>query len=245
MALGDDNKNGNKGNYENEFFSPTKLVNYNEKMSIGFSFWKRMLKITISKINEGDSSDKYDKLAYVHLTPDKASMLLEALKKARETPDVTFGVDSGMSETKNVSAFTNTDKGMIFTIAKVDLNGKITDQFDYLFDKESAYTLSWKDFQSMDFERTPLPENEIDRFALVLEQFVVSMTGAVPYGVCDMNRFDNSRINTKLNKICEKMGIEFKGGKGGYSSSNSYFSRNGGGAKSESTTMDDIDDMLD
>jgi hypothetical protein len=71
------------------------------------------------------------------------------------------------------------------------------------------------------------------------------MTGAIAYSFIEQNKYDNSRINTKLELIAEKLGVEFTGGKyNNNKSSNSIFNtkepRN-----FSSATLDDISSQMD
>ena len=82
-----------------------------------------------------------------------------------------------------------------------------------------------------------------------MDEYVKAMTGAISYSVMDMARFDVSRINTKIELVMNKLGIESKSSR--QVSSESYFNKNGLGsgaaspentnrARSQRTSIEDI-----
>ena len=257
MALGDNNK---KQNYENTFYSRLKFTNYDEKKMLSFSYWKGFLKIAISNIKESAMGIEYEELSVLHLSPIKAQILKEQLftfrnMKDSETTNKSFGIDTGIGETKNFIAIGNTDSSKkddiqrTLLIGKVDVNGNLLEGNSFNFNHQYHFGIEWTDVKSMKCTTTYHDNIELDLFITVLDEYVKAMTGAIAYSVMDMGRFDNSRINTKIELVMNKLGIESKSSK--QASSESYFNKNGLGsgaaspentnrARSQRTSIEDI-----
>lgn len=258
MALGDNNSKNT--NNENTFYSRVKFKNGD--LSLGFSFWKGLLKVSISQAKQTYSGTEYEELTYIHLSPLKAKLLSDILKKMylplSFNDSKTYGVDTGITDVRNIISFGNdvtaSKKDSIkryVTIGKVDPDGNLQNPVRFDFNSNYHFAIEWNDFEKMDCNKAYDNDLEIDIFIIVLDQFVESMTGAHSYGVMDMMRFDNSRINTKIELVMDKLGIERKGNKGSGDLSNSFFNKNGAASpqnsnrgRSNSTTMEDIEDMM-
>ena len=252
MALGDNNKGGKK-NYENTHYSRIKFNNREEKLLLGFSYWSGLLKVTISqeKSSFSGGGTEYDEIAYIHLSPVKSKVLSAGISELLDgKEDKLYGVNTGFSETQSVIAFGKDDGKMAVIIAKVDPEGKIQNAVTFHFNNEYHYGLEWTDFKKMECERNFNNNLELEMFKLVLDQFTEAMTGAMSYSVMDMGRFDNSRINTKIDLVMDALNIERKSSNG--NPGNSYFNKNGQGAaspennnrgRSERSSLGDIEDL--
>ena len=86
----------------------------------------------------------------------------------------------------------------------------------------------------MDCTTTYQDDVELDMLIIVLDEYIKAITGATAYTVMDMGRFDYSRINTKIELVMNKLGIESKSSR--QVSSESYFNKNGLGADSPENT---------
>ena len=53
----------------------------NGDLSLGFAFWKGLLKVSISQAKQTYSGTEYEELTYIHLSPLKAKLLSDILKK--------------------------------------------------------------------------------------------------------------------------------------------------------------------
>lgn len=251
MALGSGN---NKEYFENTFYSRIKFRNSDE-ITLGFAFWKGLLKINLSQIKAG--TNEYEEIAVIHLSPMKAKLLkdkLEYLKTLDYNDTRLFGVDTGITDTRNIIAFgndaTSTKDGIkrYLVIGKVDPNGTLLNPVRFDFNFDFNFSIEWIDLNKMDCSKSYDNNLEMDMFIAVLEQFVNSMTGAMAYSVMDMARFDLSRVNTKIETVMEKLGIETK--RGGGDQSNSYFNKNGAASpqnsnrgRSNNMTIEDLEDM--
>ena len=257
MALGDNNK---KQNYENTFFSRLKFTNYEEKKMLSFSFWKGYLKVTINNMKESGTGVEYEELSAIHLSPIKAQILKEQLVGFRSledsaTTNISVGIDTGIGETKNFLAVGNTESSTeddiqrTICIGKVDINGTIVECNTFNFNHHYHFGIEWSDVQAMKCTTTYQDNIELDLLITVLDEYVKAMTGAISYSVMDMARFDVSRINTKIELVMNKLGIESKSSR--QVSSESYFNKNGLGsgaaspentnrARSQRTSIEDI-----
>ena len=256
MALGDNKKQ----NYENTFYSRLKFTNYDEKKMLTFSFWKGFLKVAINNMKESATGVEYEELSVIHLSPVKAQILKEQLVTFRSmkdsaTTNKSFGVDTGIGETKNFIAIGNIpsskedDIQRTLFIGKVDINGNLLECNNFNFNHQYHFGIEWSDVKSMKFDTTYQDNTELDLFIVLLDEYIKAITGATAYSVMDMGRFDNSRINTKIELVMNKLGIETKSSK--QASSESYFNKNGLGsgaaspennnrARSQRTSIEDI-----
>ena len=257
MALGDTNK---KQNYEETYYSRMRFTNYEEKKMLSFSFWKGFLKIAINNIKDSGSGVEYDELSVIHLSPIKAHILKEQILQFKSLEDTcttnkSVGVDTGIGETKNFIAIGNTENSnendiqRTLFIGKVDINGTLLEGNSFNFNHQYHFGIEWTDIQKMECTTNYQDNTELDMLIILLDEYVSSITGATAYTVMDMGRFNNSRINTKIELVMSKLGIEFKSSK--QASSESYFNRNGLGAgaaspentnraRSQRTSIDDI-----
>ena len=107
--------------------------------------------------------------------------------------------------------------------------------------------------ETAEFETHAFDTAEIEQMANLLKSYYESMTMAVAYSIQETNKYDTSRMNTKLKIIGEKLGVEFnKPSNVNRQSNNSYFSTNrtsssstssgfnGGSSSFTSGTIDDI-----
>lgn len=257
MALGDGNNNNgsNKSNYENSYFSRIKFSNRDQKLSLGFSFWKGLLKISISEEEVSSTGVKYNEVSAIHLSPMKAKLLHGILVNEILTgkKDQCFGINTGMGETQSLITFGYNNDDVYVSICKLSPEGVISNEAVFTFNTNYHYDIAYNDFKKMYFVQNFRNMAEIEMFATVLEEYVKSITGAIGYGVMDMIRFDMSRVNTKLDLMMDSMGIERKSSyQPSGSASNSYFNKNGAASstnsnrgRSEHRSLEDMDDMLD
>lgn len=243
MALGDNNNK--KQNYENTFYSRTRFTNYDEKKTLSFSFWKGLLKIAINEVKEAYSGVEYNELASIHLSPNKAFILknqlleLKSLKDSATTSNA-FGVDAGAGEVKSFIAFgnlpesTKEDIQRYLVIGKVQPDGTVVERSSFNFNHNYYFGIEWNNLEKMDCTTTYQNDVELDMLIIVLDEYIKAITGATAYSVMDMARFDYSRINTKIELVMNKLGIESKSSR--QVSSESYFNKNGLGADSPENT---------
>lgn len=246
MAIGDNGSNnnngGNKGLYENTYYSRIRFKNGN--LALGVSFRSGLLILSIAEQQDGF---KWEDLISIHLSPTKASLLADEIKKFREyyeegniVPGKAFGVNAGMNEKVSfIGIHADTDKNIIVTIGKFDGTGQITDRAEISLNKDYHYALEWEDISANDLAKVYYDNLEICQLANILEDFARYMNGALAYSVIDLGRYDNARILGKMDPIYDKLGIERRNNGSGGNRTNSFLD-NSSRVQSTSTSIDDI-----
>lgn len=219
--------------------------------AIGYSFYNRMLKITISpvKMNNGDKvSYDHDNAAIVWLTHTKARLLHDAIEKVLSGEVSNVGVPTGVegfvrfSDGKELGV-----NNYCLIINKVNDNGEVISGYAYEFKSKHHYHV--ENFNPNDASHKKVYNHnlEVQQLLDLLKTYYESMTGAMAYSVMDGMRFTTDTQNTKMDLVMSKLGIDYKPGTTSrQSSGTSYFDR--GGVTSEadnrsmrSATMEDLD----
>lgn len=251
MAIGDNGTNNNNSNklYESTYYSRLKFKN--DKLSLSVSFRSGLL---ILEINELKDDFKYESMETIYLSPTKALLLSEEIKKFKEylatgdiIPGKAFGVNAGMNDKISfIGIHANENKIPMITIGKFDSNGQITEQATINLNVDYHYALEWNDINTMDVSKCYYDNAELDQLITLLEDFSRYMNGAIGYSVADTSRFDYNRMYKKLDPIYDKLGIERKtsNSNGSYSRSTNSFLDNAG-RTSNHTTFDGIEDMIE
>lgn len=243
MAMGDVNNQQNKNQmYENNYFARTKFNNYAERLSVGFSFWKGMLKIAIAQDDsrEGERS-KYTELVYIHMSPFKAKLMAEAIGEFLKEPATSqkvYGINTGSSEVQGIIAVGNMPESTDETpmryllIGKVDPSGHVTDSVKFIFNTNYHWYNKFTDFGSMKFEKVYDNALEVTTLKEILEDYQRSSNGAYAYSHVDIVRYDNKISNDKIADIQRALGIEKRSpNKNSGSFQNSFFAQTGGGGE--------------
>ncbi len=217
MALGnyDNNK---KEQYLPVYYSEYGTGNSNgiDPSSLSYSFYNRMLKLSISplKMNNGDKiAYDHDNAATVWLTHTKARMLHEQIKRVLSGEISNGGVNTG---TEGLVRFSDGKElgvnDYCLIISKIDESGKEISSYAYQF--KSKYHYAVDNFDSKDASHKKHYYNDIEIIQLLdlLESYYIAMTGANAYSVMDGMRFNTNSNNTKIDLIMSKLGIEFKPG---------------------------------
>lgn len=258
MALGN-NYDNNKKDFQPTVYSPYRMSNVEgiDPSALGFSFWAGLLKISIApviKSNNDTPSFDYKNAGTAYITHTKAKIFADEIDKFMASPDTynNVGVDTkgGLISLSNGKEFGISNPCLV--IRKVNETSGDVDA-TYVYEFKTAYHNSIRNFdeKSKKFDAYLYKNLEIEQLKIILEQYYTHMTYAAAYSVVDSSKFENSRVNTKIGLIAEKLGVEFKGSKdGGGSSNKSFFnnnsSSNGGGSKGfDSATIDDIAGMMD
>ena len=144
-------------------------------------------------------------------------------------------------------------EGPCLVIRKVDENGHCTSTYVYEFRRNVHSSIINYTEKTAKFESRFYDQLEIEQFANLLRSYYESMTMAIAYSVQEANKYDTSRMNTKLKIIGEKLGVEFakqSNEKTRYTNS-SYFSNakpssesagySGMSSSYESGSLDDLD----
>lgn len=248
MALGDTYNNNEKKNYSPSVNSGYRFSNPEstiDKTSLSFTYWNKLLKVSIAprKEIEGDViSFDYDNAGTVYLSHTKAFMLYKEMINFLEmykqgTAQTNAGVATGsegliyICDGKEFSA-----DGPCLVIRKIDENGNCTSTFVYEFKRDVHssvinYTEKTKSFESNLYELL-----EIEQIINLLKSYYEAMTMAVAYSVQEANKYDTSRLNTKLKIIGEKLGVEFTKQDNKFRNSNTSYFSNAKSSKEQSYT---------
>lgn len=252
MAIGDygNNNNNSNGNnnkmYENTYYSRLKFKNANNKLALAFSFRAGLLILEISELQD-QNGFKYESLGAIHLSPTKARLLAEEVKKFKNylnsgniVPNKAFGVNSGMGEKVSyIGLHSNESRDIFITIGKIDGSGNIIEQVTIPLNKEYHFSLEWDNIQTMELSKSYNDDLELDQLEDILNDFARSMSGAIGYSAIDLGRYDLARVLKKMDPIYDKLGIERRNSDSSYGGSNNFLN-NAGKTSSNSISVDDI-----
>lgn len=252
MAIGDGNFNNsdsgsnNKGLYERTYYS--RLRFRNDKLGISINYRSGLL---ILEMNQADQNYKITPIISIYLSPMKAHLLSEEIKKFKKylasdniKENVAFGVNAGMGEKVSyIGLHTNKDKDIFVTIGKFDDKGQIIESHTFQFQKDYHYALEWKDISKMDIEKATYNDAELDIFHNLITDFSRSMNGTYAYAAADLTRYDHQRILGKMDPIYDKLGIERRTGSNNYGNRDNNFLSNAS-VSSRSTSIDEMEDLL-
>lgn len=224
MALGNGG-NQNKTNtlYEPSYYSRLRFTNYDDKLALGFTFWKGALKISISEsgsANEGRNNE----LAYIHLSPIKARIFAESVQKIIEDPETfdIYGIDTGSGDTSGFIAI-GRDMGKPYLfIARVNSKGGYDSSQRFNFNFDRNYTLKVNDLNKLSYQKEYNNDVELQMFRDALMDYSKSASGAVAASVHDVGRYEAAKINNIIRKVGESMGVAKSYG-GGNSGNGGFF----------------------
>jgi hypothetical protein len=273
MALGSygtSSSNGNKFNNNNSndrtYYSRLNFRNYSADtnsftLNLSVQFTIGLMKI---KVDEREGEGNYKELETIFLSPTKAYMLAEELKKFKteylasdkKSTTAMYGINGGMKEVISFLGVFAKGEDIVIRLGKFKADtGEVTSQVDFVMSNTSTAD-EWENpdnFGQLTLIQYPLAE--IDQLIIACEEFARSMNGAMAYSVLDLGRYDINRFSNRFDQIFDKLGIErYSGGSGngngGYRSSNflnNAANNNGmyGNNTSKTKTLDSIEDMFD
>lgn len=263
MALSNNqfSKDENKKGYSVNVYSDYSFANPNSKVDqtrLSSTFCLGLLKLEIAPKEQ--NSDKpyptYDSKAgvAVYLSHTKALILLEEMEAMEADPSIatSVGVDSGSGEKQGIIQISNgaefgtTNRCVIIRKIGIDSNGGGYVSASFATElKEDDYHYSIRNFNAdnpTEFDKIFHNDIEWTQLKTLLRQFVIAQTNAVAYSVMEQMKYNNSRVNTKLDLIMEKNGIEKKSYGGNYNNSSIF--QNGGSNNSKQSSIDDINDLM-
>ena len=108
MALGSNYQNNNQNQnsmWEPSYYSRLRIKNPEQNLALTFTFWKGTLKVSITETGSSQEG-RNNELAYIHLSPTKARILAEGVKRvsANSEGKEIYGVDTGTGETRGFIA---------------------------------------------------------------------------------------------------------------------------------------------
>ncbi len=248
MSLG--SYNNKKKDYSPVTYSPVRFYNSESKVdptSMSFSFWKSLLKISIAPYQQNQNEGSYpsidkDSSIDIYLSPMKAKQLLLCCERFQKNPSefTNIGVNTNKGIiylTNGVSEF-NTDSTFVVIKIVDPESGNITSAITYEFNKEFYAITDYTGGSNFNKNYDYSTWIEFEMFKTVLKSYVESANCAIAATVIDNNKFDVSRLTSRISSIQEKLGIQFNGGgnsSGGYAKS--YFDNNSGSSSSSNTTL--------
>ena len=243
MALGDNQKRS-----EPTYYSNLRPRNYDSHLAIGISYSSGLMKIAIQKEND---QHRYDDLIVASLPPKKATILLHEMMQmeaAGGSDTRAYGVTLGLSSVQTAIAFQIVNGNKHLRIAKVNSDGSIQDQKAYEFQSGVDSGLQWSDFDTMKFTKDVVDDVDYTMLKAAIEEFARGQSGAFAYGGIYMNRYMDSSLNSRVNAVMDKLGIERQANNSNYNrSGGGFFDQNGSSnnATSEHRSYSDISSMLD
>lgn len=262
MAIGSFGNNSNTNNQkmtENTYYSRMRFRTKDNKRMLSCNFWSGLMCLSIDDVDINNGF-KPNILEVIRLSGNKAKLLYLELKAFKEylnnnkviDPNKAFGVNAGLGNEVSYIGFSAKDENdtrlICVTIGKINNNGDILSAQSMIFDsQEYNCGLEWNDITKMDVERVQYANIELDIIMDALNAFSTSMNGALAYSVYDLGRYDINKMNKKFDSIFDKLGIEkYTPGQRNYGSSGSNsFLNNLSSKNSNSTSIDDLGDILD
>lgn len=253
MALGNtyNNNTGRDEPFSPTVYSPYRLNNGESKLDptcITFSFWKNSLKIGICPRrqtgNPEEVSFDMDAGVFVHLNHTKARILAEELKRFIADPEGCSGCGVPSGKQGIITFHSGADFGCtnpVVCIRKVDDTGHPDASFAYEI-KANDYYFSIRDYkEGSDFSKEFESYRYLELYQILtlLEEYYKAQTQAIAATVAYQQCYPLDRIQTRLNAVAEKLGLEiYNGGnrRGGFSSNSNFFNRNNGNGGSSSST---------
>lgn len=244
MALGN-NDNNKKEQYLPVYYSDYKAGNAEgiDPSCINYSFYNRLLKISISplKANNGNNiAYDHENAAEVWLTHTKARMLADQIRKVLAGEISNGGVTTGKD---GLIRFTDGKElgipNYALIVNKVDENCNVVSGYAYEFKTKHHYAVENFDTKDAKHKKQYYNTLEVQQLLDLLEQYYLSMTGAMAYSVMDGLRFKTNETVTKIDLVMSKLGVEYKTGmtsrQTGYSGS--YFDNKGISSNTQERTV--------
>lgn len=253
MALGNQQDN-NKDKQEKQVTVYSAYAFWNREAEIDPScisteYWNKLLKISISPaIVDEHGQVKYDhaKKGFIYLNHTKAYILAKEIELFLSNP--TVNPDQGVSnasETSTVHITNGHEFGVdspCLVIRKLE-NNEIISTHVYQF-RTDNYAIKNFGTDGSGMEKSLYANTEIELLHILLMEYVRSMTGAVAYSVQEYGKYNDSRMHTKLDSLCEKMGIKYeRSGNGGGAASNKSSSTLFNNAPVKNYSLDSVDDI--
>ena len=252
MAMGsyNSNANNNKKNYSPSIRSNYSMSNTEakiEKTGLSISYWNSMMKISIPVLEQRGDRFEYneDKGIAIYLTHTKARMLAYEIEQFLKDKNAynNAGVNSsdGLISISNGKELGLTSPCLIIRKINPD-NGQIVSSIAYEFKTNYHYAIRNFNEEDSSYDNAYYEDLELLQLKDNLEQYYISMTNAMAYSVIDCSKYDMSRLNTKLDSICENLGIEYK--RGGKSSGSFFSNSNNSSSDSISTNSKFINSTI-
>lgn len=257
MALGDvANNNNQKGKYQPQVYSGYGFSNSEsnvDKTKLSCSFWNKMLKLSIVPLKGVNSAGipewDEDNAVSMYLTHVKARILHDEIDLFMNNRDSynNLGVPSGSGLVSISSGKELGTSNPCLIIRKLNAEtGAIDSSYAYEFKQDYHYSVRNFDESTSDFDKIYHNDTELEQLKTLLKSYYEAMTGAMAYSIIDNMKYDTSRLNTKINSIAEKLGIEYgQGGSYNKQKSSTSIFNNKEGRNFTTSTIDDIESQFE
>lgn len=261
MALGSNyqNQQNNQSLNTPNYYSRMRIKNPKENMVLSFTFWNGTLKLTL---NEYSNDGKTNELAYIYLSPTKARIFGEGIKKVmadEESSDI-YGVDTGSGEVRGLIAI-GRDKGNPFLfIGKVNGDGSYETSARFNFNVDYNYLLKVHDLSNLKYQKDYMNNVELNQILDLMNDFARYSSGAAGAAMYDIGRYESAKVMNLMKRIADSVGANTGGGNdnrnsGGGKRNNSFFngadseysnpsSNNSNKSKSRYQNIDDLENEL-
>lgn len=246
----------------NKPFDPTTYTAYRfnngessvDKTCLIFNMWKQNLKVSIypRKQNTDEMVFDMENGISVYLNHSRARILAEELKNFLRDPDLYNGAgitaNSGVITISNGAEFGV--KSPVLVLRKVDDTGNVVSSFAYEFKQDYYFALrGYTGGKEYSKDHESYKYIEIQCMITMLEEYYKAMTYAIAHTVMDANRYNHERLQSRLNAVADKLGVEVgarNSSRGSsYSNSSSFFNNSSAANSSNdgytAATLDDID----
>lgn len=253
MALGDSYNNNEQ---KEKKYNPTVTSEYRmsnpegiDPSALSFSFWNGLLNIKIApkKANSNDefASYDYDNAASVFISHGKARVLVEEIKRFRESngsiDNVGISTKHGLLSVCDGKSFGVS--GPLLVVRDLDpSNGSIVAKYIYQFKTGFHYGIENFNESDSQYVTNNYDYLELDQFVTILEQYYLSMTNAFAYSVINANRFNDARVKNDLDAIRENLGIPKSGNYSNKNTGGNFFKSNN--TTSNNTSFSDIQNKI-
>lgn len=181
-----------------------------DKTNLNFSMWQKTLKITISPLVEGignESRIDFKNGLSIYLSPTKALMFADILKKYRKDPKTfsNHGVPSGQGliTIAHPSLYNKGDNcGPIINIKKIAQEGNVEQSYSYELKQSYNSVVGFNDSTGkfkQDYES--YVNIELDMIIVQIEEYVKAMTNATAFS-------NLVAVFPYLDKIASKLGTD-------------------------------------
>lgn len=212
-----ENTDNNKKDFRPTYHSYARMKNPSSTVDpseLSFDFWKGLLKIIISpKVDDSSVDyDVYDRKNNIEicLNHTRARILYEEMAMLKENPDTykSVGVNSGATGLITVSNGKEFGiNGFCLVIRKMELDGTINSSYMYQFKQNTHFAIRNFDENTLKYDKHYYDSVEYDEFMCLLRNYYENISGFIAASVIDAQRFDNSRLHTKLGLMMDKLGI--------------------------------------
>lgn len=251
MALGNNNyQNNNRGGNGNgnqsldaNYYSRLRINNANDGLSLTFLFWRGLLKICITEMNNNGGNNQSNELASIFLSPTKARLASDCIGRIIADPETieVYGINTGIGEVNGFMAIGRDAGRPYIIIAKVSKDGyESTQRFNFNYDYN--YILQVNDLNNLKFKKEYNNNVELQALKDIIDDYSRAVSGAYGASFYDIGRYENARTTNLIRKIAETVGVESNHNNNGnsYNRSNnngsSYFNNGNNAEHSNSAT---------